>query len=299
MLDGQNSGDTYNVTQSALGGPLTVSDSGASGMDQLTSTTASAVAETIGVSSTQVTRTGSKPITYSGLESLTVVGTPLADTINVASTAAATATTINADPLSTDLGTDVFGPIDLTTIGTAGSNPQRRRRWRSARAQHHRGRHGCNFQFGRAAQRKRADHVSGNFHINRERHERRRRFQHRIDIGRRVNHGQRRGGERRHHLGQRRFAGWFLGSADHSRRSERRHAHHVAHQRLDHQHAARGRYVALRRQRLGGRTALHAEPRHVHAHRVLPQLLSMARKPSCSMPARRPTRSIFRTRCRR
>jgi RTX calcium-binding nonapeptide repeat (4 copies) len=120
MLDGQNSGDTYNITQSALGGPLTVSDTGSSGTDQLTRTTTSAVGETIGVSSTQITRTGSMPITYSGLESLTVVGTPLADNINVSSTAAATATTINADPLPTDLGTDVFGPIDLTTIGAAG-----------------------------------------------------------------------------------------------------------------------------------------------------------------------------------
>jgi hypothetical protein len=119
-LDGQNSGDIYNITQSALGGPLAVSDTGAVGTDQLTSSTASAVGETIGVSSTQVTRSGSQAITYSGIENLTVVGTALADTINVGSTAAATATTINADPLLTDVATDIFAPIDMTTIGAAG-----------------------------------------------------------------------------------------------------------------------------------------------------------------------------------
>ncbi len=76
--------------------------------------------ETIGVSSTQVTRSGSFAIAYSGLENLIVIGTALADTINVTSTAAATATTINSDPLLTDVATDIFAAIDLTTIGAAG-----------------------------------------------------------------------------------------------------------------------------------------------------------------------------------
>ena len=79
---GWAAGDTYNVTQSALGGPLTVSDSGGSGTDQLFSTTGAAGGESIGVSDTQITRSGGEQtITYSGIEALNVSGTAGVDTL--------------------------------------------------------------------------------------------------------------------------------------------------------------------------------------------------------------------------
>ena len=81
-LDGLASGDTYNVTQSALGGALTVSDTGGGVGDQLFSTTAAAGGESIGVSDTQITRSGGEPtITYSGIEALNVSGTAGVDTL--------------------------------------------------------------------------------------------------------------------------------------------------------------------------------------------------------------------------
>ena len=56
ILDGLGSGDQYNVTQSALGGPLAVNDSGGAGTDTIISTTLAAGGESIGVSDTQITR---------------------------------------------------------------------------------------------------------------------------------------------------------------------------------------------------------------------------------------------------
>ena len=96
MIDGANSGDTYTVTQNAMAGPLNIADSGASGTDQLTSQSTSLVGETIGVTATQITRNDGATITYSGIETLIVNGTGVADTINITSTTATTATTINA-----------------------------------------------------------------------------------------------------------------------------------------------------------------------------------------------------------
>ena len=85
MLDGQGSDDTYNVTQSALGGPLTINDTGGTGGDQLTSSS-SASGEMIGITSSQITRSSSQTITYGGIENLTVTGTSGADTFNVTTT---------------------------------------------------------------------------------------------------------------------------------------------------------------------------------------------------------------------
>jgi Ca2+-binding RTX toxin-like protein len=72
-------------------------------------------AGTVGVTASQVQRTGNGAVSYSGFAALTVNGTAGADTFNVASTADATATTINAGS-----GLDVFGDIDLTQMGGAG-----------------------------------------------------------------------------------------------------------------------------------------------------------------------------------
>ena len=89
ILDGLSSGDTYNVTQSALGGPLTVSDSGGAGTDQIVSTTGVAGGESIGVSDTQITRSGGEQtITYSGIEALDVSGTAGVDTLTSTTSAA-------------------------------------------------------------------------------------------------------------------------------------------------------------------------------------------------------------------
>ncbi len=91
-------------------------DSGASGSDQLTDSSTAPGPETIGLSDTQVTRSGgSATLTYSGLEQLTVNGTNAGDTINVTKTNANTATIVNAGS-----GLDTFGAIDLTQIGAAG-----------------------------------------------------------------------------------------------------------------------------------------------------------------------------------
>ena len=115
-IDGKGGADIYTVTHTGLAGTLNISDTGATGNDQLTDNSSAAGPETIGISDTQVTRSGgSQTLTYSGLESLIVNGTPVADTINVTKTAAGTATTINAGT-----GLDIFGAIDLTQIGAAG-----------------------------------------------------------------------------------------------------------------------------------------------------------------------------------
>src|SRR4029077_1950808 len=70
---------------------------------------------TVNVSATQVQRNGNGVVSYDDLASLNVNGTTGIDTVNVASTAAGTASTISAGS-----GLDVFGAIDLTQIGAAG-----------------------------------------------------------------------------------------------------------------------------------------------------------------------------------
>ena len=106
-VDGKGSGDIYNVTQSGMAAPLFVSDSIAGGNNQLTSTTNGAGPETIGVTSSQITRSGFATITYSGIQTVTVNGSAANDTINVISTIAGT-TTVNGG-----------AGDDLVTIGNA------------------------------------------------------------------------------------------------------------------------------------------------------------------------------------
>jgi hypothetical protein len=112
-----NSGDGMDVfgdidlTQIGLAGLTINAGSGAGQAVTLNTTTAG----TVSLSSSQVQRTGNGAVAHSGFAGLTVNGTAGADTFNVASTAAGTATTINAGA-----GLDVFAPIDLTTIGAAG-----------------------------------------------------------------------------------------------------------------------------------------------------------------------------------
>ncbi len=115
-LDGKDGGDTYTVTHTGLAATLNVSDTGPTGSDQLSDSSTAPGPETIGLSDTQVTRSGgSATLTYSGLEQLTVNGTNAGDTINVTKTNANTATIVNAGS-----GLDTFGAIDLTQIGAAG-----------------------------------------------------------------------------------------------------------------------------------------------------------------------------------
>ncbi|HTQ40425.1 MAG TPA: hypothetical protein VMJ32_15475, partial [Pirellulales bacterium] len=91
-LDGLEGGDTYTITQNLLDGPLTVSDSGASGTDSLTSQSTAAGPEAIGVTSSTVSRTASSLITYSGIENLSVSGTATADTFTVIGSPSGTTT---------------------------------------------------------------------------------------------------------------------------------------------------------------------------------------------------------------
>jgi uncharacterized repeat protein (TIGR01451 family) len=99
---------------SAADGVSNVAIDGGTGTNSATLNGGS-VAETIGVSATQVTRSDGSPVSYSGFASLTVNGTDQADTVNVAGTAAGTATTVNGGG-----GLDSFGPINQTTIAAAG-----------------------------------------------------------------------------------------------------------------------------------------------------------------------------------
>ena len=85
MLDGQGNDDTYLVAQNTLGGPLSINDTGGTNGDQLTSNS-SAVGEVIGITSSQITRSSSPTIIYSGIENLTVNGTAGSDTFNVTTT---------------------------------------------------------------------------------------------------------------------------------------------------------------------------------------------------------------------
>jgi hypothetical protein len=118
-LDASDGGDTYLINQSLLNPLATVSvnDTGATGSDSLQLTSSSLVPETIGVSSTNITRSLAASVGYAGLESLSVSATALADTISIASTAAGTATTVNSGG-----GLDIFSAIGLDTIGAAGLN---------------------------------------------------------------------------------------------------------------------------------------------------------------------------------
>src|SRR5439155_883883 len=71
---------------------------------------------TYGVSAASVTRDGTSVLnSFSGFASLILDASDRADTINVTSTAAGLATTVNGDG-----GLDTFGAINQTTIGAAG-----------------------------------------------------------------------------------------------------------------------------------------------------------------------------------
>ncbi len=106
-VDGKGGADRYTVLQSAVNAAgINISDSGASGTDVVTSNTANAGPETIGVTPTQVTRTASGTIAYSGIETLNVNGsngstgvfpTLTGDTFNVTPSAT---TTYNIDGLN-------------------------------------------------------------------------------------------------------------------------------------------------------------------------------------------------------
>src|SRR5207249_1200795 len=67
------------------------------------------------ISASGVSRDGTTNVSYSGFASLTLNATDLADTLNVTSTAAGTATTLNAGG-----GLDTFGVINQTVVRAAG-----------------------------------------------------------------------------------------------------------------------------------------------------------------------------------
>ena len=90
-VDGLDGGDTYNVAQSPLGGPLMVSDSGPTGVDQINSTS-TASGESIGIFTNQITRGGAATIGFSGIENLNVSGTAGIDTFTVTGTPLGTTT---------------------------------------------------------------------------------------------------------------------------------------------------------------------------------------------------------------
>jgi hypothetical protein len=94
-IDGKAGGDIYNVTQSGMAGPLFVSDSISGGTNQLTSSTSAGGPEIIGITNSQVTRSGAAAITYIGIQVLIVNGSALDDAISVVSTISGT-TTVNA-----------------------------------------------------------------------------------------------------------------------------------------------------------------------------------------------------------
>ena len=66
-LDGQGSGDNYNITQSGLGSTLSISDTSGAGVDQLR-TSLAAGGEMIGITNSQITRSGSPTISFLGIE---------------------------------------------------------------------------------------------------------------------------------------------------------------------------------------------------------------------------------------
>src|SRR5206468_4296217 len=115
-LDASDQADTINVASTASGLATAINaDGGLDTFGAINQTTIAAagltvdgggqgealtlnggsVAETIGVSATQVTRSSGGPVSYSGLASLTVNGTGQGDTINVTGTASGVSTTVN------------------------------------------------------------------------------------------------------------------------------------------------------------------------------------------------------------
>src|SRR5207253_1362369 len=98
-----------------LAGSLTVDGGGQAGDALTLNDQQSASGHTYGVSAAGVTRDGTSVLNFSGFASLTLNASNQADTINIASTAAGLATTVNAGG-----GLDTFGAINQTTIGAAG-----------------------------------------------------------------------------------------------------------------------------------------------------------------------------------
>src|SRR5207253_1351963 len=78
-----------------LAGALTVNGGGQAGDALLLDDKNASAGHTYGVSATGVTRDGAANVNYSGFASFTLNATDQADTINVASTLAGTATTVN------------------------------------------------------------------------------------------------------------------------------------------------------------------------------------------------------------
>src|SRR5205823_3382947 len=98
-----------------LAGALTVDGGGQAGDALTLNDQQSPAGHTYGVSAAGVTRDGTSVLNFSGFASLILNASNQADTINIASTAAGMATTVNAGG-----GLDTFGAIDQTTIGAAG-----------------------------------------------------------------------------------------------------------------------------------------------------------------------------------
>jgi hypothetical protein len=95
-VSGGEGGDAVTARHNGLGAGLNVSDTGSTGTDSLSINSTAAGPETIGIASTQITRSLSNTIIYSGQETLIVTGTGSSDTINVTSTAAGSATLVDA-----------------------------------------------------------------------------------------------------------------------------------------------------------------------------------------------------------
>jgi hypothetical protein len=114
-VDGGDGSDQYTVIQSGLGGPVTISDSGATGSDSLTAGTTSPVAETVGVTNSTITRSSGAPITYSGIEALTVNTSIGGDTVNVLSTIAGP-TTINTGNGNDTVNVSSDAPANAGTL---------------------------------------------------------------------------------------------------------------------------------------------------------------------------------------
>jgi hypothetical protein len=93
-LDGRNGSDTYLITFGALGGPVTINDTGTTGTDRVV-LTGTAGADTITVTSTAVTWNGVETVNYAGVEALAVNAGDGNDTLQVLSTAASTPVTVD------------------------------------------------------------------------------------------------------------------------------------------------------------------------------------------------------------
>src|SRR5262249_51814145 len=114
-VNGKGGNDTVTVGNASnglgdLAGALTVDGGGQPGDALFLNDQKSSAGHTYGISASGVTRDGTSILNFSSFASLTLNASDKADTINVASTAAGLATTVNADG-----GLDTFGDINQTT----------------------------------------------------------------------------------------------------------------------------------------------------------------------------------------